>query len=181
MPEIKHIELRKYCENPSGLAIYCLTAKPSFAPIDINLTFLSQDGWSASSDRLRFQVLREEQPRAKHRLAELIGSVPPHLMLRRYDREEDCLAAIRVFLDGSVEILSNEPNSRRGIFEAYSWRYRRRFIPKISLREPRSGLRIPARLRCLLAWWSVLSAGTRHTTFLLLSKGLWRRRARLFR
>jgi len=90
MSERKHIDLSKYSENPSGLAVYSLTAKPSFTPIDINLAFLSEDGWSASSDRLRFHLQREGESQAKHPLAELIGSVSSHLLLRRYDREEDC-------------------------------------------------------------------------------------------
>jgi HEPN domain-containing protein len=118
--EAKHIELTKYSEDPAGLSVYCLTAKPSFAPIDINLTFLSADGWSPSGDRLRFHFQRDSEALPKHPLAELIGSIPPHLILRRYDREEDCFAAIRVFLDGSIQILSNDTEFAkkylRGVF-----------------------------------------------------------------
>jgi uncharacterized protein DUF4145 len=102
------------------LSIYCLTAKPSFAPIDINLKFLSEDGWSAAGDRLRFHFQRDSEDQAKHPLAELIGSVPPHLMLRRYDREEDCFAVVRIFLDGGIQILSNDTEFAkkylRGVF-----------------------------------------------------------------
>jgi hypothetical protein len=108
MAQTDHIELSKYSSDPSGLSVYCLTAKPSFSPIDINLAFLAQDGWSASGDRLRFHVLREPQEALKHPLAELLGSVPPHILIRRFDREEDCIAIIRVFLDGTIQILSND-------------------------------------------------------------------------
>lgn len=44
----------------------------------------------------------------------------PHLLIRRYDREEDCLAVLRIFLDGTIEILSNDSEFAtrylRGVF-----------------------------------------------------------------
>jgi hypothetical protein len=107
MAQTDHIELSKYSSDQSGLSVYCLTAKPSFSPIDINLAFLAQEGWSASGDRLRFHV-QQPQEVLKHPLAELLGSVPPHILIRRLDREEDCIAVIRVFLDGTIQILSND-------------------------------------------------------------------------
>ncbi|MDQ3175121.1 MAG: hypothetical protein M3Q91_15680 [Acidobacteriota bacterium] len=57
---------------------------------------------------------------SKHPLAELLSSVPPHLMLRRYTREEDSFAVIRVFLDGCIQTLSNDTEFAkkylRGVF-----------------------------------------------------------------
>jgi hypothetical protein len=117
MSERKHVDLSKYSEDPSELAIYSLTAKPSFTPIDINLKFLSEDGWSASGDRLRFHLQREGEPQGRHPLAELFGSVSPHILLRRYDREEECLVVIRVFLEGSIHILSNDVEFAQKYFQ----------------------------------------------------------------
>lgn len=108
MSDIKHVKLGDYSEKSEGLSVYSLTAKPSFSPIDINMEFLTKDGWSASGDRIRFHIPRDTDTPPDHPLAVLLGSVQPHLLIRRYDREEDCLAAIRVQLDGTIRILSND-------------------------------------------------------------------------
>jgi HEPN domain-containing protein len=108
MAQPDHVELGKYSADPAELSVYCVTAKPLFAPIDVNLAFLAQDGWSASGDRLRFNVDHVGLP--EHPLVEVLASAPPHLFIRRFDREEDCLAVIRVFLDGTIQILSNDIN-----------------------------------------------------------------------
>jgi hypothetical protein len=89
-------------------ACRCIVSPLSHRSRQSTSIFLAQDGWSASGDRLRFHVLREPQEALKHPLAELLGSVPPHILIRRFDREEDCIAVIRVFLDGTIQILSND-------------------------------------------------------------------------
>jgi HEPN domain-containing protein len=102
-----HIPLEDYSKEAKS-PVFRLVAKPTFAPVDLNLKFLAEDGWSASTDRIRFYIQQEQRAQPEHPLAKLIGSVPPHLLIRRYDREEDCLAVLRIFLDGTIEILSND-------------------------------------------------------------------------
>lgn len=103
----KHIPLQEYTKEVKS-PVFRLTAKPTFAPVDVNLKFLAEDGWSASTDRIRFHFQREQQAQPTHPIAKLIASMPPHLLIRRYDREEDCVATLRIFLDGTIEILSND-------------------------------------------------------------------------
>jgi hypothetical protein len=117
MSEAQHVKLTDYAENAKGTAVHSLTATPSFSPIDINVEFLAKDGWSVSGDRLRFHIPPAANLPPGHAMAAVLAT-KPHLLIRRYDREEDCLAAIRVQLDAVTNILSNDP--------AFATRYLRR-------------------------------------------------------
>jgi len=44
----------------------------------------------------------------KHPLLEIIEQIQPHLLLRRYNIEEDSFIAISIFMDGDITLLSND-------------------------------------------------------------------------
>ncbi len=110
MNRVQHVKLTYYAEKGKVTVVYSLTATPSFSPIDINVEFLAKDGWSASGDRLRFHIPHGKSPPPSNPMAAVIAATKPNLLIRRYDREEDCLAAIRIHLDGVIAILSNDPD-----------------------------------------------------------------------
>jgi hypothetical protein len=93
-------------ENPPP--VFQLTATAQFSPIDINIAYLSQAGWNQTVDRLRFHVQTRNTPSESDPLAALIGSVEPHIIVRRLDEEEDCFVTIQIAIDGAVSVMSND-------------------------------------------------------------------------
>lgn len=66
-----------------------------------------EEGWS-QVDRLRFHTTIELPIDSEHPLADLIKNMRPHILVRRYDFEEDAFIAISVFLDGEITVYSND-------------------------------------------------------------------------
>ena len=98
-----------YCTEGKNPPVYRLHARPAFSPIDINLQFIIEEGWS-HADRLRFHSETQVELAEGHPLAALLTNViKPHVLIRRYDREEDSFMTARINLDGEIEILSNDP------------------------------------------------------------------------
>ena len=87
--------------------MYRLRVNSEFNPIDVNLQFIIKEGWS-HADRLRFHLETEIEAKKNSSLAVLLGSLKPHLLIRRYDVEEDFFVAISVSLDGVIDILSTD-------------------------------------------------------------------------
>jgi len=83
-----------------------LVVKPSFTPVDINLLFLSRQGW-AQGDRLRIAIAPPSTALSGP-MAAIIGRIPPHVLIRRYDRDEDAFASLRFLMDGRVIVESND-------------------------------------------------------------------------
>lgn len=90
--------------------VFQLTATAQFSPIDINIAYLTQAGWNQTIDRLRFHIKTQtlHPPSANDPLAALIGSVEPHIIVRRLDEEEDCFVSIQIEIDGAVSVMSND-------------------------------------------------------------------------
>ncbi len=66
-----------------------LTAKPKFNPIDLNLTFLTHAGWMQATDHLRFHLPPSDDLHATGKMAEMLRSVEPHILVCKPDDEED--------------------------------------------------------------------------------------------
>ena len=98
-----------YCKEGKKLPVYRLRVHPTFSPIDINLQFIIEEGWS-HADRLRFHTETQVKIAEGHPLAAVLTNVKPHLLIRRYDREEDSFMTARIDLGGEIEILSNDRN-----------------------------------------------------------------------
>ena len=78
----------------------------TFSPIDINIQFIVEEGWS-QADRLCFYFERKLKIRKDHPLTFLLN-LKPHILIRRCDQEEDCFIAIFVTMNGEIELFSND-------------------------------------------------------------------------
>ena len=105
---MNHIALADFFKESPPAKIFRVVASPDFSPLDFNLKFLDRNGWSVSSDRFRFHVQQEEPVPDAPEFVRLIASRPPHLLLRRLNKEEDYFVAISVFVDGRIEALGND-------------------------------------------------------------------------
>ncbi len=108
------IPLVQYQEAASPPPVFCIVARPTNCPVDINVQFLSQTGWSESGDRLRFHY--QHTITSSHPLAQLLGSAEPHVIIRHHDREEDRLVAVQIQLSGDIHVLSNDEEYARQFF-----------------------------------------------------------------
>ena len=82
-----------------------LNIRANYSPIDLNLLFVSRRGWTPG-DRLRIALANAPVPKGP--LGEVIGKTPPHVLLRRYDRDADAFVAVRFMIDGSIIAESND-------------------------------------------------------------------------
>ena len=105
--KLTKIPIQDYLTNGKSPPIYRLKVKPNFSPIDINLQFIIEEGWS-NADRLRFHTEMKIKKIKNHPLSALLTNLKPHLLIRRYNKEEDSFLSIHVALDGDVVILSND-------------------------------------------------------------------------
>ncbi len=101
------IPIQEYLSSEKNPPVYRLKAKPNFSPIDVNLQFIIEEGWS-NADRLRFHTEMKPEKSKNHPMAALLINLEPHLLIRRYDREEASFLSIHIALDGEVDILSND-------------------------------------------------------------------------
>jgi HEPN domain-containing protein len=108
MPNDKHIPLSNYFDKDPRQSVFTLGVVPNFSPIDFNLEFLRAKGWSVSSDRFRFHFNSAHMTPAEHPLKKLLGSLQPHILIRKLDKEEDYFVALSVFFDGKITVLSND-------------------------------------------------------------------------
>lgn len=82
---------------------------PNFTPIDINIQFIIEEGWS-QADRLRFHSDTKVKAAKGHPLTAVLANLKPNLLIRRYDREEDSFLTASIGQNGEIEILSNDSN-----------------------------------------------------------------------
>jgi len=116
--KLTHIPLTAYRDRDlQRLGVFKLTARPSFSPIDIDLEVLIEKfGWGPA-DRVRFWYSsNQEKLESKHKLLKVLISPRPHLLIRKIDVEEDCFSHCSVFMNGEVQILSNDENFARDFF-----------------------------------------------------------------
>ena len=107
---MSHIPISVYFDDKPPEKVFIIKAKPGFSPLDFNLEFLKRQGWSLSSDRFRFHTQQELPPDDANEVIKLLASRPPHILIRRLDKEEDYFIALSVYMDGSVEALGNDPD-----------------------------------------------------------------------
>jgi hypothetical protein len=100
---MNHIPLASYFEDKGPERVFRLEARSNSNPFDFNLQFMHRKGWSLSSDRFRFRFQQEPPPENSNPLLKLMGSRPPHLLIRRLDKEEDMFATYSFFMDGTIE------------------------------------------------------------------------------
>lgn len=101
------IPIQEYLTNVKKPPVYRLKVHSGFSPIDINLQFIIKEGWS-HADRLRFHLETKITARKGNPLTSLLSNLKPHLLIRRYDIEEDFFLVISVSLDGVIDILSTD-------------------------------------------------------------------------
>jgi len=101
------ISTQDYFTEGKNPPVYRMEVNPRFSPIDVNLQFVFKEGWS-HADRLRFHTEAKFKSNNAHPLSDLINSLRPHLLIRRYDAEEDSFVSINIGLDGEIELLAND-------------------------------------------------------------------------
>jgi len=120
MNDMKHIPIDNYFSDNPQKAVYCISAVPGFSPLDINLKFLHSNGWSINTDRISFHTEIKMEVPEQHPMAQILGNLKPHLLIRKIDKEEDYFISIQVMIDGSIQILSNDSDKAseylRGVF-----------------------------------------------------------------
>ena len=105
--KLTKISIDDYLINGKHPLVYRLKVHPDFSPIDINLQFVIEEGWS-HADRLRFHPKMEFKIAEDNPLAAVLANLKPHLLIRHYDREEDSFITICINLNGEIEMLSND-------------------------------------------------------------------------
>ncbi len=105
---MSHISLEDYFDNKPPQKVYRVIAEPDFSPLDFNLEFLKRSGWSLSADRFRFHTQQAAPPEEANALVKFMALRPPHLLIRRLNKEEDYFVAISIFVDGKIEALGND-------------------------------------------------------------------------
>ncbi|HVC94729.1 MAG TPA: DUF4145 domain-containing protein [Pirellulales bacterium] len=102
-------DLESYQDLAQAPPFFRLRATPTFSPVDINVAFLLRSGWTQAVDRLRLHITVAHDVISKsHPLAKLIGSLEPHLLVRRLDRESQSFVAVSIRIDGQIEVRSND-------------------------------------------------------------------------
>lgn len=95
---------RDYSMDAKCPPVYRMKVRPNFSPVDINIQFIIEEGWS-HADRLRFHTETKIKTDEDHPLAAILTNLEPHLLIRRYDREEDSFLTVRISQEGEIEIL----------------------------------------------------------------------------
>jgi len=85
---LEKIPTQNYTTSEKPLPVYRIIIHPEATPVDINVQFIMEEGWN-QTDRLRFHTAMENPAEEKHPLLEMIEQIQPHLLLRRYNIEED--------------------------------------------------------------------------------------------
>ena len=106
LEDFTKIPIKEYLTNKKPLPVYKVKVSPTFSPIDINIQFILEEGWG-QADRLRFHFEKKLKIRKDNPLTFLFN-LKPHILIRRYDREEDSFIVIFITLNGEIELLSND-------------------------------------------------------------------------
>lgn len=105
--EQKKILIEDYLTSKESLPVYRVEATPNFSPIDVNVQYIMEEGWS-NADRIRFHFKTEPIETKNQALDKILKSVEPHLLIRHYDKAEGSFLVIQIAIDGTIEILSND-------------------------------------------------------------------------
>jgi len=117
MAHDKHIPLSNYFDDKPRHAIFTLQAVPSYSPVDFNLEFLRTKGWSVSVDRFRFHFQTIDTISGNDPLRKMLASQPPHILVRKLDKEEDYFVAISIFMDGKITVVANDEDRAHEFLE----------------------------------------------------------------
>jgi hypothetical protein len=109
--------LSSYADPAASAPVFCLRAKPQFSPLDVNVAFLARSGWNQAVDRLRFHVEHDFEIPPGHPMAQVMNHLDPHLLIRRLDRDEDRFISIHVYVNGEIDVLSNDDEYARTGFK----------------------------------------------------------------
>jgi hypothetical protein len=106
---LNKIPLNDYLTEGKHHPVFILKARPGFSPIDINLQFILREGWS-QADRVRFHTDTKAiiPLEVNHPMASLLQNIKPHLLIRRYDKEQDSFLVANISLDGEIQLQSND-------------------------------------------------------------------------
>ena len=105
--DLTKIPTRDYLIDGKCLPVYRMKVRPNFTPVDVNIQFIIEEGWS-HADRLRFHPETKLKAPKGHPLTAILTNLEPHLLIRRYDREEDSFLTAFISQEGEIEILSND-------------------------------------------------------------------------
>ena len=103
----KRIPTQDYLECKKPISIYNIKVKPNFTPVDINLQFIIEEGWS-NADRFRFHAKMPKIKTKNEAMNTILRNIQSHLLIRRYDKAQDSFISIHVSMDGTFEIFSND-------------------------------------------------------------------------
>ena len=107
--KLTKIPTRDYSIDGKCPPVHRMKVRPDFSPVDINIQFIIEEGWS-HADRLRFHPETKIEAGKDHPLTAILTDLKPHLLIRRYDREEDSFLTVFISQEGEIEILSNDRN-----------------------------------------------------------------------
>jgi hypothetical protein len=94
-------------KSEKPMPVYRLEMKANFSPIDLNLQFIIDQGWS-NADRIRFHTNLKPTKMKNDVANKLMDAIEPHLLIRRYDKTEDSFISIQASLDSKLLALSND-------------------------------------------------------------------------
>jgi len=107
LENLEKISIQDYLTSEEPLPVYRMRIQLQYTPLDINIQFIKEEGWN-QTDRIRFHLEMEMEEKSDHPLAQLIDCVKPHMLIRRYNREEDSFIAVSIGLDREIIVLSND-------------------------------------------------------------------------
>ena len=157
--------LSSYADPASGAPVFCLRAMPQFSPLDVNVAFLARSGWNQSVDRLRFHIQNESEIAPAHPIAQVMRRLDPHLLIRRFDRDEDRFISVHAYVQGEIVILSNDVDFAHGYFQGIFLSAPLRSIRQRNSISPRNGKPMPKQRAFSLACWQAPKAGIHLTIF----------------
>jgi HEPN domain-containing protein len=68
---------------------------------------LSQQGWTAA-DRVRLHLPRKDRGAPEgHPMGQLLRDMPPHILVRKYDRDEGVIVVLHFYFDGKITGFTN--------------------------------------------------------------------------
>ena len=70
-----------------------------------------------SVDRFRFHFQSADTISADPPLKKMLASQPPHILVRKLDKEEDYFVAISIFMDGTMKLVSNDADRAHEFLE----------------------------------------------------------------
>jgi hypothetical protein len=103
---LEKIPSQNYSTSEKPLPVYRILFSSEVTPVDLNLQFIMEEGWN-QTDRLRLHTFMEILADEEHPLFDILKAREPHILLRRFNIEEDSFIAVSIYINGEITILSN--------------------------------------------------------------------------